>query len=127
MSDCSAIYRKVKEFVKCLYPEEPRGFFQRNLNTLTSMITGIIIGKETQLPQIANNVPEDIKLLSTEKRFKRLIINPSVTEETFFLPFIKTLLNKLGLEEMAPGFRTLVQIPDLPDRISRVALANPVG
>ena len=99
MSDCKAIYRKVKEFVKCLYPGEPRGFFQRNLNTLTSMITGIIISKETQLPQIANHVPEDIKVPSTEKRFKRLIINPSVTEETFFLPFIQTLLNKLGLEK----------------------------
>ena len=64
------------------------------------MITGIIIGKETQLPKIANHVPESIKLPSTEKRFKRLIINPNVTETTFFLPFIQSLLNKLGLEEM---------------------------
>jgi len=55
MSDCAAIYRKVKDFAKCLYPGEPRGFFRRNLNTLPSMIIGIIIGKETQLPQIANN------------------------------------------------------------------------
>jgi hypothetical protein len=64
------------------------------------MITGIIVGKQNQLPEIANNVPENIKLPSTEKRFKRLIINPSVTEETFFLQFIRSLLNKLGLEEM---------------------------
>jgi hypothetical protein len=82
MSDCRAIYRKVKGIVKFLYPGEPRGFFHRNLNTLTSMITGIIIGKETQLPQIANYVPKDIKVPSTEKRFKRLIINPSVTEKS---------------------------------------------
>jgi hypothetical protein len=26
-----------------------------------------------------------------------------------------------------PGFRTLVKIPDLPDRISMVALATPLG
>jgi hypothetical protein len=64
------------------------------------MITGIVIGKETQLPQIANNVPELIKLPSTEKRFKRLIINEKVTEETYFLPFIQSVLNKLDLEEM---------------------------
>jgi hypothetical protein len=32
MSDCKAICRKVKGFVKCLYPREPRGFFHRNLN-----------------------------------------------------------------------------------------------
>jgi hypothetical protein len=70
------------------------------MNTLSAMITGIIIGKETQLPQIATNVPELIKLPSTEKRFKRLIINEKVTEEIFFLPFIESVLNKLGLEEL---------------------------
>jgi hypothetical protein len=100
MSDSKAIYRKVQEFVKCLYPSELRGNPYRNMNTLTAMITGIIIGKETQLPQIATHVPESIKLPSTEKRFKRLIINEAVTEETFFLPFIQGVLNKLNLEEM---------------------------
>jgi hypothetical protein len=64
------------------------------------MITGIIIGQETQLPEIAANVPEPIKLPSTEKRFKRLIINEKVTEQTYFLPFVKNMLRALGLEEM---------------------------
>jgi hypothetical protein len=70
------------------------------MNTLAAMITGIIIGKESQLPKIANNVPDPIKVPSTEKRFKRLIINEKVTEETYFLPFIQSVLNKLGPEEM---------------------------
>jgi hypothetical protein len=61
MSDCKTIYKKVNEFVKCLYPNELRGNLNRNMNTLTAMITGIIIGKETQLPEIATNVPESIK------------------------------------------------------------------
>jgi len=78
MSDCRTTYRKVKEFVQCLYPSKLRGNLYRNMNTLTAMITGIIIGKETQLPQIATNVPELIKLTSTEKRFKRLIINKNL-------------------------------------------------
>ena len=67
MSDCRATYRKVKEFVKCLYPDELKGNLHRNMNTLTAMITGIIIGKETQLPQIATNVPEEIKLAQHRK------------------------------------------------------------
>jgi hypothetical protein len=70
------------------------------MNTLAAMITGIIIGKQTQLPQIAANVPEFIKLPSTEKRFKRLIINENVTEQTYFLPFVQSVLINLGLEEM---------------------------
>jgi hypothetical protein len=45
-------------------------------------------------------VPEQIKLPSTEKRFKRLIINEKVTEQTYFLPFIQSVLIKLGLQEM---------------------------
>ena len=51
MSDCKTTYRKVKKFVKCLYPDQLNGNLARNMNTLTAMITGIIIGKETQLPQ----------------------------------------------------------------------------
>jgi len=74
MSNCRTTYRKVKEFVQCLYPSKLRGNLYRNMNTLTAMITGIIIDKETQLSQIATNVPEPIKLTSTE--------------ETYFLPFI---------------------------------------
>jgi hypothetical protein len=64
------------------------------------MITGILVGKETRLPKIALNVPEPIAAPSTEKRIKRLLINESVTEETFFFPFIRTLLLKLDLEEL---------------------------
>jgi len=100
MSDSKTTYRKVQEFVKCLYPSDPGGNLYRNMNTMIAMITGIIIGKETQLPQIANHVPETIKLHSTEKRFKRLIINEAVDEETFFMPFIQSLLNRLNLEQM---------------------------
>jgi hypothetical protein len=84
MSDCQTTHRKVKEFVKYLYSEEPRGNLHQNLNTLTSMITGIIIIKETQLPKITNNVPETIKLPNTEKRFNQLIIIRNITEATFF-------------------------------------------
>jgi len=100
MSDCRATYRKVQEFVHCLYPGNLKGNLRRNMGTLAAMITGIIIGKETQLPKIAANVPEPIKLPSTEKRFKRLIINEKVTEQTYFLPFIQSLLINLGLDEM---------------------------
>lgn len=100
MSDCKTIYRKVNDFVHCLYPDELKGNLRRNMNTLAAMITGIILGKDTQLPQIALNVPEDIKVPSTEKRFKRLLINEKVTEQTYFLPFIRSVLTHLDLEEM---------------------------
>jgi len=100
MNDCRAVYRKVNHFVQCLYPGQLTGNLHRNMNTLSAMITGIILGKETQLPLIALNVPEEIKVPSTEKRFKRLLINEKITEQTYFLPFIQSVLINLGLEEM---------------------------
>ncbi len=78
MHNYKEIYRKVREFMKNFYFTEPVGNLARNLNTLTAMITGILIGKETQLPKIALNVPEPIAAPSIEKRIKRLIINDSV-------------------------------------------------
>lgn len=100
MTDGKIIYRKVNEFLQCLYPGQLKGNLHRNMNTLSAMMTGIILGKETQLPQIALNMPEDIKLPSTEKRFKRFLINEKVTAQTYFLPFIRSVLARLELEEM---------------------------
>jgi hypothetical protein len=60
MNDCKSIYRKVNEFVHCLYPGQLTGNLRRNMNTLSAMITGIILGKDTHLPQIALHVPEPI-------------------------------------------------------------------
>jgi len=100
MTDCKATYSKVMEFLKCLYPSEPNGNLARNMNTLGAMVTGIVIGKETQLPKIAANIPEPIKLPSTEMRLKRLIINEKITEEVYFNPFIQSILHRLGLQEI---------------------------
>jgi hypothetical protein len=79
MNDCKAVYRKVNHFVQCLYPGRLKGNLRRNMNTLSLMTTGIIIGKETQLPLIAINMPEEIKVPSTVKRFKRLTISHLTT------------------------------------------------
>jgi hypothetical protein len=100
MSDCKNIYRKVQEFMKNFYPGEIKGNFARNLNTLAAMITGIVVGKETQLPKISLNVPDPINAASVEKRLKRLLINDSVTEEVYFNPFIQTILSNLNLDEL---------------------------
>jgi hypothetical protein len=65
MNDCKAVYRKVNHFVQCLYPGQLKGNLRRNMNTLSAMVTGIII-KETQLPLIALNMLEEIKVSSTD-------------------------------------------------------------
>jgi hypothetical protein len=100
MNDYKEVYRKVNEFIRFLYPKKLTGNLARNMNTMTAMITGIINSKETQLPKIALYVPENIKALSTEMRIKRFLINEKATEETFFLPFVQSILQKLDLEEM---------------------------
>ena len=100
MSDCKDIYRKVQEFMRNFHSEPITGNLARNMNTLAAMITGILVGRETQLPKIALNVPDPVAAASVEKRVKRLLINNSVSEEIYFFPFIQTMLLKLGLEEL---------------------------
>ncbi len=70
------------------------------MNKLEVMINGIIIGKEKQLNIIALNMREEIKVCSTEKSFKRLLIKEKITEQTYFLQFIKRVLINMGFEEM---------------------------
>ena len=60
MSDSRRQYRAIKQAVKQLYPEEPRGNLARHLETLVFMVSGIIASKSCQLPKIASQVPGDV-------------------------------------------------------------------
>jgi hypothetical protein len=70
----------INKFFHCLCSRLQKGHLRRSLNTLPAMMIGIIMGKDTQMPAIALNVSEPITLPSTEKCFKRLIINEKVDD-----------------------------------------------
>ncbi len=96
MSDSRRQYRAIKEAMKQLYPEEPRGNLARHLETLVGMISGIIGSKSCQLPKMASRVPGDVHPDSRVKQFSRWVQNENVTFELYFLPFVQSLLERLA-------------------------------
>jgi hypothetical protein len=106
MSDSRRTHRAIKTKLKQLYPEEPQGNLARHLETLVGMISGIILSKSCQLPQIASKVPGDIHPESRVKQISRWVQNEHITLDLYFLPFVQPLLERLA------AVRPLVLIMD---------------
>ena len=98
MSDSRQVHRAVQTALKRLHPKEPRGNLARHLNTLASMITGIVLSKSSQLPKIAAKVPGRIQDESQAKQFSRWVQNGQITAELYFLPFVLPLLTVLACQ-----------------------------
>ncbi len=106
MSDSRRQYRAIRQAMKQLYPEEPRGNVARHLETLVYMISGIVAGKSCQLPKMASRVPGEVHPDSRTKQFSRWVQNENVTFELYFQPFVQSLLERLA------AVRPLVLIMD---------------
>ncbi len=94
---------RMTEIVKALsglYPRQPQGRHMKRLNILAAIISGIIGSRQSQLPKIAEKIPDKAKPDSVEKRFIRFLKNDHVDMETFFMPYATALLVRLGLEEL---------------------------
>ena len=100
MSDNLKRFRAVRKALNKLYPNNPQGNLARHLNTLAAMISGIVGGKNTQLPKIAEKAPDGNQVESRVKRFSRFINNEKTKSELYFLPFAESLLYNLSLETL---------------------------
>ena len=100
MSDNLRRYRAIREALTQGYPGQPTGMVARHLTTLAALISGIVGGKSTQLPQIATKVPEGHKPESRVKRFARWLDNERILEEMSFLPYAEIFLTHVALETL---------------------------
>jgi hypothetical protein len=66
------------------------------MNTLICMVCGILGHNSVQLPEIASGVDKHVKSESKIKQFKRFLLNKYTDQESFYLPFILPLLEKLS-------------------------------
>jgi hypothetical protein len=97
MTNNRRIYRHTLKSLKQLYPQKLlNGHQLRHLNTLATMICGIIQGKNCQLAHIALKIPSQTAIESKVKKMSRLMKHQSIDAETFFLPFIQPLLTTLA-------------------------------
>lgn len=96
MSDNRRRYRAIKQAIRQLYPEEPKGNRARHLNTLAALISGIVGSRSTNLPAIAGKVPDGTKKESRVKRFSRWIRNERVERAAYYLPYADAMLKGLA-------------------------------
>lgn len=65
------------------------------MNTLICMVCGILGNHSIQLPEIASGVDKPVKSESKIKQFKRFLLSKYTKQESFYLPFVLPLLEKL--------------------------------
>jgi hypothetical protein len=96
MSDGKKVYRAVENALHKLWPVEPRGNVARHVNSLAALISGIVNGRSSQLPKIAENVTDGNKVESRVRRFSRWVNNSKIDYERYYLPFAEALLKCLA-------------------------------
>ena len=96
MSDNRRVYRRIKSQLWQLYPQRMSGNQARHMNTLAMMVTGIVQSKQSHLEAMARHVPDGNRVGSREKKFARFTQNEQIDEDTYFLPFLRTLLLTLA-------------------------------
>ncbi len=103
MSDTHKRYRAVRNALRSMYPQEAKGNLARHLNTLASMISGIVGSESTNLPDIARKTTVEPQVNgkranreSRVKRFSRWIDNEGISQECHFMPYAKALVQALS-------------------------------
>ncbi len=95
MNDNARRYQAIRKALDKPYPEQPQGNFARHLNTLAGLISGIVGSQKSDLPEIADKVPDGSKRESRIKRFSRWLQNGNIDAKAYFQPFSSKLLLSL--------------------------------
>jgi len=89
-------YRAVLAALRQAYPVPPSGNLARHLNTLAWLISGIVGSRRTNYPEIAQKCPDGNQPESRVKHFSRWVNNEQVEYETYFAPYVVSLLVSLA-------------------------------
>ena len=66
------------------------------LNTMAAMVSGIVLGRSSQLPTISRKAPDHAKADSRIKRYSRWVQDERVNYEGYYLPIVSELLVSLA-------------------------------
>jgi len=95
MSDTLRTYRSVKKDLNQLFPRKPKGHLAQAVDTLAWAITGIVRGRSSCLPDIANHMP-GARRESQVKKLERFIQNERNDDRCDYLQFSERLLKALA-------------------------------
>ncbi len=95
MTDNLRRYCDIHSALKRMLVKEPLGNHARHVRTLALFINGIVGSRKCHLPSIATKSPLPSLRESRIKQLSRWLQNKSVTPETYFLPYVRVLLESL--------------------------------
>lgn len=97
MNDKKFIRAKVRKSLRKLLGQSYLGSYHlQRLTVLSSMVSSILLSGRTELSKMALSNPGRTKLSSRVKQYKRLLMNENVDAKTYFLPYVKPLLENLS-------------------------------
>ena len=79
MSDSRRVHRAIKQTLTQLYPDHPQGNLARHLETLVGRVSGIVLGKSCQPPQIASKMLGEVHPDSRTKHLSRWVQNEHIS------------------------------------------------
>ena len=69
---------------------------RRHLQTLAALVAAIVGARQVSLPALAHQVPEANKASSREQKYRRFVAHSGITQQQYFLPFVRPLLEHLA-------------------------------
>ena len=101
MSDTHRRYSAIRQALGQIMPAAPNSHREKHLNTLTSLICGIVGSRHSHLPKIADQSPSRrAKRESRLKRYKRWVMHKDVDYDTYFLPVAEAVLAALAAQPL---------------------------
>ncbi len=96
MTTSDDIVPYIKDALRRLTGKEPQGNQARHMSTMAALISGIVGGKSTNLPEIAKKVPDGARSESRVKRYSRWVVNERIDYETYYQPYAVAVLESLA-------------------------------
>ena len=93
MSDNHRTHREIRGAISQMCGREPRGNVARQPDPLAALISGVGVGRRTNLSAIAGSVGGRVKRESRVKRFHRWVQNERIDTDIHFLPYADALLS----------------------------------
>jgi len=89
------VFKKLLKFFKQLQGRKVRGHFLSRIRTLAALITGMIRNKSCHLSDLGKGLLRLITAHSRMKTAKKFVYNKAVDYETYYLPYVKVLIELL--------------------------------
>ena len=96
MSDATRLQQAVMKVLIQFLPDMQ----EDNRLTLAYMIVGLILGRNVQFAQMAEQVNYPYKESSLEDRFRRFVANHNIEATILFIPFVESILATLSQERL---------------------------